>query len=302
MEEEVRRPRGLGRGLSALFGEDVAEAAAPPALKESRPVVVMACEPSPFQPRRRFDEAAIEELAESIRARGVLQPILVRPKPRNSGRYEIIAGERRWRAAQLAGLVDIPAIVRELSDQEAAEIALIENVQRQDLTPLEEAEGFKRLIDDYRYTQDELAKTIGKSRSHLANTLRLLALPDSVKGLLTEGKLTAGHARALLGAPNAELLAENVVLRGLSVRQTEQLARSAAAAEPQPRPRAGRAAQKDPDTAALERDLSARLGLKANIAQRSHGGGVLSIEYKSLDQLEDVFRRLKLIGEEGGQG
>lgn len=284
VSEDGRR-RILGRGLSALFGEESEDYAALDRLRQAKTVPVDFVRAGRFQPRRHFDDAALQALADSIREKGVLQPILVRRHPDEASAYEIIAGERRWRAAQLAQLHEIPVVIRELDDRDALEIALVENVQRQDLTPLEEAEGYRRLMDEFSHTQENLAKSVGKSRSHVANTMRLLALPEPVKQHLEAGRLSAGHARALLNASDPEGLAGEVVRRGLNVRQTEQLAQAA-------KPTARRVPPpKDPDTAALERDLANLLGLKVtvNFAGRS---GALTIHYQTLEQLDDVLRRL----------
>ena len=276
----VETRRGLGRGLSALLDEveAPAEGGARAGVTE---LPVEAIKANPSQPRRRFDDADIEELAASIREKGVLQPILVRPSV-FAGEYEIVAGERRWRAATRSGLRTIPALVRSLSDAEVLELAIIENVQRVDLSPIEEAEGYRALIDRFGRTQAEVAQVVGKSRVHVANSLRLLQLPESVKAMVREGRLTAGHARPLIGAPDAERLAAEVAERGLTVRQAETLARARPAA---PRKR------KDADTAALENDLSEVLGLRVEI--RDAGGvGELRIRYASLEQLDDLCRRL----------
>jgi ParB family chromosome partitioning protein len=226
VSEEGRR-RTLGRGLSALFGEETEDYAALDKLRQAKMVPIEFVRPGRFQPRRHFDEEAMEALVASIREKGVLQPLLVRRHPNAGNMYEIIAGERRWRAAQAAALHEIPVVIREFSDRDALEIALVENIQRQDLSPLEEAEGYKRLMEEFNHTQEELAKAVGKSRSHVANMLRLLALPDPVKNLVEEGTLSAGHARALINVENAVAVAEEVVRLGLNVRQTEQLAQSA---------------------------------------------------------------------------
>src|SRR5262249_53948249 len=226
MSEEGRR-RNLGRGLSALFGEESEDYATLDRLRQAKTVPIDFVRAGRFQPRRNFDDAALDGLAESIREKGVLQPILVRRHPEEASAYEIIAGERRWRAAQRAQLHEIPVVIRELDNREALEVALVENVQRQDLTPLEEAEGYRRLIEEFSHTQEDLAKSVGKSRSHVANTMRLLGLPDPVKLHVEAGRLTAGHARALLNAQDAVMLADEVVRRGLNVRQTEQLAQTA---------------------------------------------------------------------------
>ena len=280
--------RGLGRGLSALLGEETAEGAelggqhAPP-----RAVPIEHLRPSRFQPRRHIAESDLRELADSIAARGVLQPILARPDPEQRDRFEIIAGERRWRASQLARLHEVPVIVREFSDGEALEVALVENLQRQDLSPLEEAEGYRRLMEEYAHTQEDLAKVVGKSRSHVANTVRLLGLPEPIKRLVEEGLLSAGHARALLGAAEPEALARRVLDRGLNVRQTEQLVGSARA----DRDKRKRPAAKDADTLALERDLGNALGLSVEI-RFSGSRGSLVLYYTSLEQLDDILHRL----------
>src|SRR5690625_4725037 len=291
--------RGLGRGLSVLLGEDAA-ALAPVLSGETATsgergfqVPVEYLHPGKAQPRRRFDETQLESLAESVRVQGLLQPILVRPHPRKPGEYEIVAGERRWRAAQKARLHEVPVLVRELNDGEALELALVENVQRQDLDPLEEAEGYRRLMEEFSHSQEDLARLIGKSRSHIANTLRLLNLPNSVKDLLSAGQLTAGHARALLGAEAPELLAEEVISKGLSVRETERLVAAAREAPAGKRSRTSgkRAEAKDPDTLALEANLGDLLGLKVSIDLRGQGG-VLALHYRDLEQLDDLIRRL----------
>lgn len=288
---ESGRRRGLAKGLSALLGDDGADVlqAAPDAGPQVVPVELV--RPSRFQPRRRFDEDEIRELAQSIGEQGVLQPLVVRRDPEIAGSYEIVAGERRWRAAQLAQLHQLPVIVRDVTDREALEISLVENVQREDLTALEEAQGYKRLIDDFGHTHDALAKAVGKSRSHMANTLRLLGLPEPVKAMLDDGKLTAGHARALLAAPDPTALGREVVARGLNVRQTERLVRSAA----HPRRRARATSAQDVDTRAIERSLSDRLGLTVKVKHRREGGWI-EIRYRTLEQLDDILRRLGRTG------
>jgi ParB family transcriptional regulator, chromosome partitioning protein len=289
--DETRR-RGLGRGLSALFGEEgeSPETAATPS-DGVRMLPVGAMTPGPFQPRQTFNDEALEGLAASIREKGVLEPVLVRPTPGQEDSYQIIAGERRWRAAQRAQQHEIPVIVRGFSDIDAMEIALIENLHREDLSALEEAEAYRRLIDDYGHTQERLAQAISKSRSHVANTLRLLGLPDTVKARIRDGALSAGHARALLTAEDPEGLAEEVVAKGLNVRQTEKLAqRGKPGATGRPRGRPPKPA-KDPNTAALERDLAAMLGLSVTIEERGEGGS-LSIHYETLEQLDDLLQRL----------
>ncbi len=281
--------RGLARGLSALLADVDTEVWKPTPGAEPTMAPVEFLKPSPLQPRRRFDNEAIEALAKSIRSKGVLQPLLVRPDALNPGSYEIVAGERRWRAAQAAQLHEVPIVVRDLSDREALEAGLVENVQRADLTPLEEAAGYRRLIDDFEHSQGELARIIGKSRSHLANMLRLLGLTDAVKAMVDDGRLSAGHARALLAAEAEKPLelATQVGSQGLNVRQTEALMRKPASAAA----RAGAAAVKDADTLAMERRLSERLDLPVAIKHRGSGGAV-AIRYRSLSQLDDLLRRL----------
>lgn len=295
----ARKAPRLGRGLSALLGEVPSPAAAPPAAGPAtgaprdaavRALPIEALEPGPFQPRGPMEAAPLQELADSIREHGVLQPILVRPKPGAEGQYEIVGGERRWRAAQLARLHEVPVVVRDLGDREAMAAALVENLQRQDLNALEEAEGYRRLVEEFELTQDALGQAVGKSRSHVANTMRLLGLPDRVRELLRDGALSAGHARALLTVPDPEALAMQVVDRGLNVRQTEALA-AAKPRDPAPE-RPAPAATASPEVAALERDLSGRLGLKIAIRQSGRGGQV-TIHYRDLDQLDGVIRLLR---------
>jgi ParB family chromosome partitioning protein len=275
------RRRGLGMGLSALLGSP----AAPVSGEGVRLVPIEFLRPASLQPRRHFGEDELAALAESIRAKGVMQPLLVRLLPDGDGHYEIVAGERRWRAAQLAGCHELPVVVYALSDREALEVALLENVQRQDLTPLEEAEGYRRLIGEFGHTQEELARTLGKSRSHIANLIRLLALPAAVRAMLERGELSAGHARALLGAGDPAPLARLVVDRGLNVRQTEAIVREQQRRGPRT------IGPRDPDTVALERDLSMRLGLPVRLQPR-RTGGTLSIAYRSAEQLDDLINRL----------
>ena len=288
----MEKKRGLGRGLSALMDEirsSPSESAQPFDGTSPQPqpqtLPVSKIRPMPGQPRRRFDPEAQGDLVESVRSRGVLQPILVRP--RNDG-YEIVAGERRWRAAQAAQVHDIPVIVRELDDSDAYEIALVENIQRADLNPIEEAEGYARLIHDFDHSQEELAKLVGKSRSHIANLLRLLDLPASVRDMLIDGKLSMGHARAIAAGPDPAALAEDVVARGLSVRQAEALAASARG-RPSVRQasRTSRGPEKDADIRALEQMLSEVVGLAVSIEANA-----VRIDYKSLDQLDMVCQRL----------
>ncbi len=278
-----RPAKPLGRGLSALLGDatPVASAGAGP-----RVLPVAALEPGPFQPRGAMDEGALAELAASIREHGLLQPILARPKRGAAGQFQIVGGERRWRAAQLAGLHEVPVLVKVVSDREAMAAALVENLQRQDLNAVEEAEGYARLSQQFGMTQEALARAVGKSRPHVANTLRLLNLPDRVRDMLREGALSAGHARALLGAPDPSVLATHVVDRGLNVRQTEALAASRARpSEPKP------TKPFDPDLRKFEREVTERLGLKVAIKPGRRGGQV-TIAYRDLDQLDGLMRLL----------
>jgi len=293
--EAASAKKGLGRGLSALLGDAPPEAQA----GGSEPPRVLAIEllhPGAAQPRTRFDDQTIAALAESIRENGVIQPLIVRPRPGDVGGYEIVAGERRWRAAQQAQLHEVPVVIRELTDERAGEIALVENVQREDLSPIEEAEGYRRLIEQFGHTQDSLAKRVGKSRVHVANSLRLLGLPGAVRTQLEDGALSAGHARALLGAADPTGAAAIVAKRGLTVRQTEALVRSAPKSSS--KAKGGRPAKrietstKDADTIALERDLSERLGLVVSIDANGDDGGVVSISYRSLEQLDALLGRL----------
>lgn len=289
MSDEGRR-RGLGRGLSALFGEESQDTGGDTA-QAPRTVPVELLHPGRYQPRRNFDDENMAALVDSVKAQGILQPLLVRRHPDISGAYEIVAGERRWRAAQAAQLHEVPVLLRELEDREALEIALVENVQRQDLSPLEEAEGYRRLLEEFAHTHEDLAKAVGKSRSHITNSLRLLGLPDEVKQLLEQGQITAGHARALIGVEDATTIAHEVVQSGMSVRQVEKLAKAralpmGALAEVEPAP------AKDADTKALEHELTQLLGLKVTIAFSGQGGSV-TVHYRTLDQLDDVLRRLR---------
>jgi ParB family chromosome partitioning protein len=287
-----KRPAGLGRGLSSLLGEVQQEA--PVRLDAEggsragsvQLIPVAGIEPHPGQPRRIFQEEALAELAQSIQARGVIQPIIVRP---HGHRFQIVAGERRWRAAQRARLHEIPAIVRELSDDETLEVALIENIQRQDLNAIEEAQAYQRLVDEYGHTQEELGKLVHKSRSHVANLLRLLDLPGKVQVLVGTGQLTMGHARALITAKDPEALAEEVLRRGLSVRETEKLAAAGKTARQRRLPIEYKGA--GADIAALERQLGDLLGLKVSI-KHSPKGGQVTLNYSSLDQLDMICQRL----------
>ena len=289
-----RRASGLGRGLGALLGEIAGELPVGGSGGDGGPrpggirmMPVSALSPHPEQPRRHFDDALLDELAGSIAARGLIQPIVVRPHGHD---YQIVAGERRWRAAQRAQLHEVPVVVRDLTEAETLEIALVENIQRQDLNAIEEARAYRRLADEYGHTQDALAKIVHKSRSHIANLLRLLDLPSSIQDRVAVGALTMGHARALLGARDVEALAEQVVARGLSVRETERLARDAKPRSGGGDDRRGRGSP-DADILALERQLSDLLGLTVRIG---HGdaGGTLAIVYSTLDQLDMVCQRL----------
>jgi ParB family chromosome partitioning protein len=294
MAEDSRPRARLGRGLAALMGDVAAEAPVSEALQKSqRKVPIENVIPNPRNPRRIFADAELAELAQSIRERGIIQPIVVRAAPGGSKQqYEIIAGERRWRASQRAGLHEVPVVVLEVSDAEALELAIIENIQRADLNPLEEAAGYQALANQYSHSQDDIASIVGKSRSHVANTLRLLKLPDSVKIYINEGKLTAGHARALINQPDPETVARDIVEKGLNVRQVEKLRHDTANAGKQ-KPKSSAKARKDADIAALEKRLSDALGLVVEITDRGRAGGVLGIKYRTLDQLDEVVRRLE---------
>ncbi|HEV7353063.1 MAG TPA: ParB/RepB/Spo0J family partition protein [Brevundimonas sp.] len=292
------RQRGLGRGLSALLGEDIAveapvSGAAEPAPGGVRRAPIETLKPNPDQPRRHFGQTELDELAASIRDKGVLQPILVRAWPGEPGMYQIIAGERRWRAAQAARLTEVPVIEREMDDIEVLEVAIIENVQRADLNPIDEAEAYRQLMERFGRTQDALAGVVGKSRSHVANILRLLQLPEEVRGMVADGRLSAGHARALITAPDPGALADEVLAKGLNVRQTEALARQAVQGPGAPRTPKARSGGGDasPDIAALEQDLADVLGLKVQLAYRD-GRGDLTLKFGTLEQLDDLCRRL----------
>ena len=301
------KSRGLGRGLNALFEDD--EADYPQVEMEGQVqgrqrimLGVDQLEPGKGQPRRVFKEEALKELADSIAQHGVLQPLLVRENADNSGLYEIIAGERRWRASQKAQLHEVPVIVLTITDAEAFEIALIENLQREDLDPIEEAYGYQKLIDDYDYTQEQLAENIGKSRSYIANTTRLLQLPESVQKMVTDGKLSAGHARALITAENPEELAKLVIAQSLSVRDTEKLvAESQGRPQKSPKKKDDEPVPKDVDTLALEDELSNAIGMRVSIDSRDGKTGKLSVQFKSLDQLDDLIKRLTANDSDSGK-
>lgn len=315
--------RGLGKGLSALISENYVQpastkATASAASETSAPAATPAgvthlsvaqLASGKYQPRTQFDETALSELAESIEKNGIMQPIIVRPIAAN-GRFEIVAGERRWRAAKIAGLQTVPVIIREITDKQALELALVENVQRQDLSPLEEANGYQRLIEEFDYKQDELATIVGKSRSHIANLLRLLSLPDVVKAYLETGELTAGHARALLGLSNAVELAELIVRKGLNVRQAEAAGRASKGVQKISRPRASASpipgqsqgewkppVNKDPDIVALEESLSENLGVRVSINDRGQSGEII-LSYGSLSELDTILRKLSMQADE----
>ena len=296
MAEPSSRTRGLGRGLSALMDEiaplaGVADGAAPAAPIAANTAPIELLRRNPDQPRREFREAELEELTASIREKGLIQPILVRPAPGAECEYQIVAGERRWRAAQRAGLHFVPIVVRDLDDQAVLEIAIIENVQRVDLNPLEEAYGYKALIDRFGRTQEAIAQTVGKSRSHVANALRLLALPDEVREHIGEGRLSAGHARAIASAPDPAALARTIVERGLSVRDAEALGRQAQSRPERSARRPSGPPPKDQDTLALERDLEETLGTRVVIDDRG-GQGEVRILYTNLEVLDDIIGRL----------
>ncbi|MBE7217665.1 MAG: ParB/RepB/Spo0J family partition protein [Caulobacteraceae bacterium] len=291
------RQRGLGRGLSALLGESDPVVLSPgpaAAVRDDgapRELPIELLRRNPDQPRRHFTEADMEELADSIRANGVLQPILVRPAPGAPGEYQIVAGERRWRAAQRASLHLVPVLVRELTDAQVLEMAIVENVQRADLDPIEEASGYQTLMDRFGHTQAGVAQVVGKSRPHVANALRLLALPAGVREHLQAGRLSAGHARAIASAPDPARLAEEIVAKGLSVRQAESLGRGGEASTPRGARTAPAAGPKSADLRALEGDLSEVLGMVVEVADRD-GSGRVTVSYGSLEQLDEICRRL----------
>ena len=295
MAQAKTERRGLGRGLSALMADVEATPTRvvpePGARKPETFVDIAMISPNPDQPRRTFGEDALKELADSIREKGVIQPLILRRNPRNPEGYEIVAGERRWRAAQRAQLHEVPAIVRQLNDTEVLELAIIENIQRADLNAVEEAAGYRQLMDRFGHTQEQLAEALGKSRSHIANLLRLLNLPDDVLELVRSGELSAGHARALVTSHDPSGLAKEIVKKGLSVRQAEALAKKTA--KNTPGTQASVSAQKDADTRRLEEDLSAALGLRVSIDHDTgKSSGVISLKYKSLEQLDELCRKL----------
>jgi ParB family chromosome partitioning protein len=285
MAESPRR-KGLGRGLAALIDDSAAPRPANARAPSGDSIALDLIDPNPDQPRKRFDPEEIESLAASIREKGVIQPLVLRPAPGAEGRYQIVAGERRWRAAQAAQLHSVPAVVRSFSDGEVLEVALLENVQRADLNPVEEGQGYAQLIERYGHTQERIAAITGKSRSHVANTLRLLKLPPVVLAMLESGALSAGHARAALASDDPERFARMIVEQGLSVREAEKRLKAASAGARAPRP------EKDADTRALEADLSAALGLRVALRHKADGGGEMVIGYRDLDQLDGLCRLL----------
>jgi len=294
MADDATRSR-LGRGLAALIGEVAGESASIERPRGQRRVPTGALRPNARNPRRAFSNTELDELVASLRERGIIQPIVARPVRGAPDAYEIIAGERRWRAAQRAGLHDVPVVIIDATDAEALQLAIIENVQRADLNALEQADGYRALMDEFGNSQDEIAKTIGKSRSYVANTVRLLKLPEPVKAYIHAGKLSAGHARMLVGQPNAEELAEEIVSRGLNVRQVEALARETRGKNAKGHANGRKSlarAEKNANLVALEKRISDALGLLVSITDGGRGG-VLSIRYRSLDQLDDVLRRLE---------
>ncbi|ALG88875.1 MULTISPECIES: ParB/RepB/Spo0J family partition protein [Actibacterium] len=292
-----RKPekRGLGRGLSALMAD--VNMAPQVAVDDAQPrrsdliVPIEKLEPNPDQPRRRFSQEALGELAASIREKGVIQPLIVRESKRQAGNFEIVAGERRWRASQMAQLHEVPVIIRDLDDTEVLEVAIIENIQRADLNPVEEAQGYRQLMDRFGHTQEKLAEALSKSRSHIANLMRLLQLPEEVQEHLREGRISAGHARALITTGDPAALAREVIAKGLSVRETEKLAKGPKTSSP--RPVSAPMGEKDADTRALEQDLSANLGMKVEIDHpEGQESGAMVIRYKTLEELDELCRVL----------
>lgn len=293
MNTKKTQSRGLGRGLSALMA-DVRETTVSPETQRPQPDLLVPVEkvhPNPDQPRRHFDEGALADLARSIAEKGIIQPLIVRLSPREAGSYEIVAGERRWRAAQMAQLHQVPVLLRSFTDIEVLEVAIIENIQRADLNPVEEASGYSQLMTKFGHTQEKLAEVLGKSRSHIANAVRLLNLPEDVQEHLRNGLLSAGHARALIPVPDASTLARQIIQKRLSVRETEKLAK----ADPAPvkTERKPTKTEKDADTKALESDLSAALAMKVQIDHKpGQEGGALTIRYASLDDLDRLMALL----------
>lgn len=300
MSDKRIERRGLGRGLSALMADVdlAAKDRGTPDKKAESLIPIEQIVPNPDQPRRRFSPDALRELSDSIREKGVIQPLILRAHPQLEGKYEIVAGERRWRAAQMAQVHELPAIIRTFSDTEVLEVAIIENIQRSDLDPLEEALGYRQLMERFGHTQEKLAEALSKSRSHIANQLRLLSLPEQIQTLIQEGKLTAGHARALITADDPLRLAQEVVSKGLSVREVERLAK--AEGKPGSAPRSGKAKaagapEKDADTKALEADLSAATGMKVRIEHGPGNGGAMVLHYENLEDLDRLCQALSLL-------
>ena len=278
--------KGLGRGLSSLMGDTETAQTKNTNIGQETKIPIANLKPSPSQPRRLFNKNSINELADSIKAKGLVQPLVVRPSPSDANSYEIIAGERRWRAAQIAQLHEVPVVIRNFNDTEALEIAIIENVQRSDLSPIEEAAGYKRLIENHGHTQEDLSGIVGKSRSHIANIIRLLSLPQSIQDMITEGKISSGHARAIMNSAFPEQLAEKIINENLSVRDAENLAKDKKGI-------IKKLKLKDPDTIDLENKISEKLGLTININHKGKKGGNIRIDYKTLDQLEMITQKLK---------
>ena len=289
MADEARSR--LGRGLASLIGDVGGEAAHVERPRTQRKVPIEFIKPNPRNPRRNFSEVELKELSDSIRQHGVIQPIVVRAVKGAQDRYEIIAGERRWRAAQMAGLHDVPIVPVDVSDSDALELAIIENVQREDLNPMEEAQGYHALVNEYQRSQEEIAKVVGKSRSHVANMMRLTRLPAEVQTFIAQGQLSAGHARALIGVPDPLAAAKRIVEEGLNVRQAEALAHEEGVPERKPQKARG-GKEKDRDTVELEKRVSDALGLKVIVNHRDPGGTV-QVSYRNLDQLDEVMRRLE---------
>ena len=286
MTDSNIQKKGLGRGLSSLMGDvEIPIKDNNNKLSDTR-IPISKLRANPLQPRRLFNKESINELAASIKSKGLVQPILVRPSEKNPGDYEIIAGERRWRAAQIAQLHEMPAVIKNLNDVETLEIAIIENVQRSDLTVIEEATGYKKLIESYGHTQEQLSEIVGKSRSHVANIMRLLTLPQSIQDMITEGKISAGHARAIMNSAFPEKLAEKIISENLSVREAESIAK-------QGKNHIKKVRLKDPDTVDLENSISQKLGLNVEINHKGNKGGHIKVDYKNLDQLELVTKKLK---------
>lgn len=292
-----RKPekRALGRGLSQLMSDANLLGDTEAVATADQIVPIEFIRPNPLQPRKDFDADALNELAASIRQKGVIQPLIVRPS-QDVGHFEIVAGERRWRAAQIAELHKIPVLVRSLSDQEVLELAIIENIQRANLNAVEEAHGYRQLMETYGHTQDMVATALSKSRSHIANLLRLLSLPADVQALVRAGTLSPGHARALITCPNPAAMAQTVLQKGLSVRQTEELVRKLRSGPSQPRPPAGTAAEKDADTRSIESDLSASLGMRVQITHEAGTGkGTIAVRYGSLEELDALCQALSIV-------